>query len=142
MHRTFRAGFFARVALAAVSSLVGFSFVSAKDGMTSSLLIGNARIDIMVEGGTLRVPAEDVLGWVKSAAESVAAYYGRFPLPRVSIRITPFEGRGVRNAMTFGDRGGRSTILLRNKTNCAGHGAERTLSHESGSRGFSLLAGG
>src|SRR5229473_2375318 len=130
MHRTFRAGFFARVALAAVFSLVGFSFVSAKDGMTSSLLIGNARIDIMVEGGTLRVPAEDVLGWVKSAAESVAAYYGRFPLPRVSIRITPFEGRGVRNAMTFGDRGGRITIRVGNSTNAAELASDWTLTHE------------
>jgi hypothetical protein len=130
MLRTFTASFFARAALAAVFSLLGFSFVSAKDGMTSSLLIGNARIDIMVEGGTLRVPAEDVLGWVKSAAESVAAYYGRFPLPRVSIRITPFEGRGVRNAMTFGDRGGRITIRVGNNTNVSELASDWMLTHE------------
>jgi hypothetical protein len=49
--------------------------------MTSSLLIGNARIDITIERSTLRVPAKDVFLWVKSAAESVTAYYGRFPLP-------------------------------------------------------------
>jgi len=116
MLRTLTAGFFARVVLAASFYLVSFSFVFAKDEMTSSLLIGNARIDIMIEGGTLRMPAKDLFLWVKSAAESVTAYYGRFPVPQVSIRIALFEGRGVRNGMAFGDRGWRITIRLGNET--------------------------
>src|SRR5260221_10060061 len=84
--------------------------------MTSSLLIGNARIDIMIERTSLPVPVKDIFRWVKSAAASVTTYYGRFPVPYVLIRITPFEGRGVRNGMTFGDRGGRMTIPVRRPT--------------------------
>src|SRR5260370_40249204 len=53
-------------------------------------------------------PPKVIFRWVKSASESVTNYYGRFPVPRVLIRITPFEGRGVADGMTFGDRGGRS----------------------------------
>jgi hypothetical protein len=77
--------------------------------MTSSLLIGNARIDIVIERSSLHLPVKDIFRWVESAAESVTTYYGRFPVPQVLIRITPFEGRGVRDGMTFGDRGGRAT---------------------------------
>src|SRR5258708_4264547 len=116
MLRTFSAGFVARADLALVSFLLCFSLVAAKDEMTSSLLIGNARIDIRIEGSALRLPAKDIFRWVRSAAESVTAYYGRFPVPQVLIRITPFEGRGVRNGMAFGDRGGRITIRVGNET--------------------------
>jgi len=130
MLRAFRAGFLPRAALAALFFLVCFSFVSAKDEMTSSLLIGNARIDIRIDGSTLRLPAEDVLRWVKSAAESVAAYYGRFPMPQVLIRIIPFEGRGVRNGMTFGDRGGRIIIRVGNETSPSEFASDWMLTHE------------
>jgi hypothetical protein len=130
MLRIFSASFFARAALAALLSLACFSPLSAKDEMTSSLLIGNSRIDITVEGGTLRMPADDILHWVQSAAESVAAYYGRFPLPRVSIHITPFEGRGVRNGITFGDHGGRITIRVGNKTDASEFASDWMLTHE------------
>src|SRR5216684_1941817 len=130
MFRTLTARFFARATLASLFFLVCFSLVVAKDEMTSSLLIGNSRIDIMIEGSTLRVPAKDVIRWVKSAAESVAAYYGRFPLPQVLIRITPFEGRGVRNGMTFGDRGGRITIRIGNQTSPSELASDWMLTHE------------
>src|SRR5258708_8379820 len=119
MLRTRYAGLFARASLAALFSLVCFSLVVPKDDMTSSLVIGNARSDVRVEGSSLRLPAKDVVRWVKSAAESVTAYYGRFPVPQVLIRITPFEGRGVRNGMAFGDRGGRITIRAGNDTSRA-----------------------
>src|SRR5260370_37661221 len=112
MSRTFAARFFARATLASLLVLVCFSFVGAKDEMTSSLQIGNARIEIRIEGSPPRLPTKDIFRWVQSAAESVTAYYGRFPVPYVLIRITPFEGRGVRNGMTFGDRGGGITIRV------------------------------
>ena len=124
------AGFFVRAMLTALFFLGCFSFVSAKDRMTSSMLIGNARIDIRIEGSTLRIPTKDVLRWVKSAAESVAAYYGRFPVPQVLIRITPFEGTGIRDGMTFGDRGGRITIRVGNETSPSEFASDWMLTHE------------
>jgi len=130
MLRTLTARLFARATLASIFFPVCFSFVLAKDEMTSSLLIGNARIDIRIEGSALRVPATDVFRWVQSAAESVTAYYGRFPVPQVLIRITPFEGRGVRNGMTFGDRGGRITIRVGNETAVSELASDWMLTHE------------
>src|SRR6266852_1026936 len=130
MLRTFRAGCLPRAALAALFFLVCFSFVSAKDEMTSSLVIGNARIDIVIERSSLRVPVKDIFRWVKSAAECVTTYYGRFPVPQALIRITPFEGRGVRNGRTFGDRGGRITIRVGNETSPSELASDWMLTHE------------
>ena len=130
MPRTFPEGSFIRAVLATLFYLACFTFVSAKDEMTSSLLIGNARIDIRIEESTLRIPTKDVLNWVKSAAKSVAAYYGRFPVPQVLIRITPFKGRGVHNGMTFGDRGGRITIRVGNETSPSEFASDWMLTHE------------
>ncbi len=98
--------------------------------MTSSLVIGNARIDIVIERSSLRVPVKDIFRWVKSAAECVTTYYGRFPVPQALIRITPFEGRGVRNGRTFGDRGGRITIRVGNETSPSELASDWMLTHE------------
>src|SRR6202007_3397887 len=130
MLQSHTAGFFAGAAMGALVFLLCFSLVSAKDEMASSLLIGNARVDIGIEGSTLRLPAQDLFRWVKSAAESVTAYYGRFPVPQVLIRITPFEGRGIRNGMAFGDRGGRITIRVGNETSPAEFASDWMLTHE------------
>jgi hypothetical protein len=130
MLSTFTAHFLARRALAVMFFLGSFTFASAKDEMTSSLLIGNARIDIRIEKSTLRVPTKEILHWVKSAAESVTGYYGRFPVPQVLIRITPFEGKGVHNGMTFGDRGGRIIIRVGNETSPSEFASDWMLTHE------------
>src|SRR6266481_5302476 len=130
MLRTHAAGFLARTALATLFFLVCISLLFAKDEMTSSLLIGNARIDIRIESSTLRIPTKDILRWVKSAAESVTAYYGRFPVPQVLIRITPFEGTAIRDGMTFGDRGGRITIRVGNEASPSEFASDWMLTHE------------
>ncbi len=98
--------------------------------MTSRLLIGNTRIDIVIERSSLHLPVKDIFRWVESAAESVTTYYGRFPVPQVLIRITPFEGRGVRDGMTFGDRGGRITIRVGSDTSPSELASDWMLTHE------------
>lgn len=98
--------------------------------MTSSMLIGNARIDIMIKPSALQLPTKDIFRWVQSAAESVSAYYGRFPVSHVVIRITPFKGRGVRNGMTFGDRGARITILVGSETSPSELASDWMMTHE------------
>jgi hypothetical protein len=119
-----------RAAAGALFFLFCLSLVLAKDDMTSTLLIGNARIDVVIEGNTLRVPGKEILRWVQSAAESVAVYYGHFPVPQLLIRIAPFEGRGVRNGKTFGVRGGRITIRVGNETSPSDLASDWMLTHE------------
>jgi len=124
------AAFSGRTVSIALLFLLSFCLAATAGEMTSSLWIGNARIDIMIERTSLPVQVKDIFRWVKSAAESVTTYYGRFPVPQVLIRITPFEGRGVRDGMTFADRGGRITIRVGADTSPSELASDWMLTHE------------
>jgi hypothetical protein len=130
MHRIRKTTLFARVILTGLLFSHGFSSSLANDEMTSTLLIGKARIDVRIEASPLQVQEKDMMDWVKLAAESVTAYYGHFPVPQVSLRITPFEGQGVRHGTTFGDHGGRITIHVGNETSSQEFASDWMLTHE------------
>src|SRR5207302_8125641 len=72
-----------------------------------------------------------VFGWGKYGAESVRIYYGHYQISRVSIRVSPFAGKGIRDGMTFGgDEGGRITIRVGTETSATEFASDRTLTHE------------
>jgi hypothetical protein len=81
-------GFSARAAAIALVLLLCFCLAATAGEMTSSLLIANAHIDMVIERTPPRTP-KGHFRWVQSAAESVSTYYGRFPMPQVLIRLTP-----------------------------------------------------
>jgi hypothetical protein len=130
MLRNLMLGFSARAASIALVFLLSVCLAATAGEMTSSLLIGNARIDIMIGRTSLEVPVKDIFRWVKSAAETVTTYYGHFPVPQVLIRITPFEGRGVRDGMTFGDRDVRIIIRVGNDASPSELACDWTMTHE------------
>ena len=69
--------------------------------------------EIGVEGGSVRASfegppfadgAEPILEWIRRAAQAVAVFYGRFPVPRVDLRIESVEAaRGIFGGTTFGE---------------------------------------
>jgi hypothetical protein len=98
--------------------------------MTSTFVIGGARIDVTIEPGKCEASQAELLRWVKSAAESVTAYYSRFPVPRLSLQIACFDGSGVRHGQTFGRGGGLITINVGSKTPPAELADDWMLTHE------------
>src|SRR5713101_2209824 len=111
--------------------LLLFPLLSATaEEMTSTFVIGGARIDVTIDAGKLDVAQTELMRWVKSAAESVTAYYSRFPVPRLALRIASFEGTGVRHGQTFGRDGGLITISVGNKTPPARLAEDWMLTHE------------
>jgi len=100
------------------------------DEMTSTILIGNSRIDVVIEKGSLQVSKEELLRWVQWAAESVSAYYGHFPLPHLLLRIIPTDGKGVRGGKTFGENGGFISIHVGSDTIFEGLATDWMLTHE------------
>ena len=118
--------------LASLCSFVLFFAACAfpADTVNSTVLIGNSRIDLTVEEGQLHASREDVLNWVQWSAESVAGYYGRFPLPRVALRVISTDGSGVRGARTFGDHGGHISIHVGSNTTWPDFAEDWTLTHE------------
>jgi hypothetical protein len=114
---------------------IGAHFVGARaraaDEMTSTVLVGNSRIDVVVEKGDLRASQEDLIKWVRWAAESVNGYYGRFPVPHLLLRIIPTDGRGVRGGRTFGrEDGGLISIHVGSQTEVAALADDWMLTHE------------
>jgi hypothetical protein len=100
------------------------------DTMTSTVLIGNSRIDVTVEEGQLHAPKEDVIKWVQWSAEAVANYYGHFPVPHLALRLIPADGAGVRGGRTFGDHGTHISIHVGSDTTWADFADDWMLTHE------------
>ena len=100
------------------------------DTVTSTVLIGNSRIDVSTEEGQLHAPKEDVMKWVQWSAEAVAGYYGRFPVPHTSLRIIPTSGSGVRGGRTWGDHGSHISIHVGADTTWSDFADDWMLTHE------------
>lgn len=96
----------------------------------SVIRIGDSQIHLDLDDGNWGIAKSGISVWVQSAAESVAAYYGRFPLPEVKLHISPFDGRGVRHGMTFGAHGGFITIHIGNNTTSSDFNSDWMLTHE------------
>src|ERR1700675_2933576 len=125
-------GFSKRACLIFLLLLVPFRVAKASD-VTSTLVIGGSRIDVTIQSSaTPSAPLSetDVMKWVQFAAESVATYYKRFPVPHLTLRVISFEGTGVRHGMTWGRDGGLIVIHAGKKTTPAEFAEDWMLTHE------------
>jgi hypothetical protein len=75
--------------------LLGACFAARADDVTSTLLMGNSKIDVTIDSGNLKVSQADLMHWVQLAAEAVTTYYGRYPVPHAGIRIIPVSSRSA-----------------------------------------------
>src|SRR6201986_5389923 len=111
------------------------------DEMTSTILVGSSRIDVHIESGPMQLSNEELMQWVRMAADSVSTYYERFPVPEVALRIIPTDGRGVRGGKTFGARGGgRISIHVGKETTANGLNSDWMLTHEMVHLSFPSMA--
>jgi hypothetical protein len=125
-------GFSKRACLILLLLLVPFRATKAAD-VISTLMIGGSRIDVTIQSSeTPDAPLSqpDVMKWVQFAAESVATYYTRFPVPHLTLRVISFDGSGVRHGMTWGRDGGLIAIHAGNKTSPAEFAEDWMLTHE------------
>jgi hypothetical protein len=125
-------GFNKRASLVFLLLLFPSGATKAAD-VTSTLMIGGSRIDVTIQSSdTPNAPLSQpgIIKWVQSAAESVAAYYTRFPVPHLTLRVISFDGAGVRHGMTWGRDGGLIVIHAGNKTTSAAFAEDWMLTHE------------
>jgi len=108
--------------------------------MTSTLLIGGSKIDVTIESGDKKLTQAELLHWVRMAGEAVATYYGRYPLRRVTLRIIPVDGHGVRHGQTFGYEGGLIKIRVGSETQASELANDWMLTHEMVHLGFPSVA--
>lgn len=67
-----------------------------------SFEVGGGTIDVNLDSDLSQTTQDDLMNWVHIAANSIVAYYGRFPLQHTYLNIRSFDGRGVHNGHTFG----------------------------------------
>lgn len=120
--------------------LLLFTRVSAPADMTSTLLIGGSKIDVTIESGEMKLSPAELMQWVKSAAEAVAVYFGRYPVPHVRIRIIPVDGSGIRHGQTFGYDGGLIKIRVGAQTLADELAHDWMLTHEMVHLSFPSMA--
>jgi hypothetical protein len=123
------AGFLALLLFAGIGARLLSESVNA-DPMTSTITIGSARINFTVDGGHNGPPPAAISEWVRAAAESVTAYYGRFPVEQLAIRIRPFDGNGIRGGRTFGRDGGYISIHVGDETSASEFNSDWMMTHE------------
>lgn len=114
--------------------------ISADDVTTSTLLIGASKIDVTIDPGALRLSQPELLRWIQSAADAVATYYGRFPVPHARIQIIPVDGSGVRHGQTFGYDGGFIKIRVGAETEASELANDWMLTHEMVHLSFPSMA--
>lgn len=100
------------------------------DDVTSTLLVGSSRIDVTIDTSQAPISQTDVMKWVQNAADSVTAYYGRFPVPHLTLRVMSVDGSGVRHGMTWARGGGLIRISVGSKTSPADFADDWMLTHE------------
>jgi hypothetical protein len=122
-------GFWNRTFLLFFLLLLPFRFATAAD-VTSTLMIGGSRIDVSIETSEAPLSQDDVMRWVKAAAESVTTYYGRFPVPHLRLHVISFDGDGVRHGTTWGREGGLIRIHLGSRTSQQDLADDWMLTHE------------
>jgi len=103
---------------------------SARGQESAVIRIGDSSINVEYGGGDWGQVKPLLPGWIRSAGESVAAYYGRFPLPEVQLKLLPFDGEGVRHGTTYGEEGGYIVIHVGTKTTQADLNSDWMLTHE------------
>jgi len=90
----------------------------------------SSKIDATVTAGALKVSDSQLKQWVQKAADAVVAYYGRYPVPHLTLQIRSFEGKGVRGGQTFPRYGGFIRIAVGTETTQEDLASDWMLTHE------------
>ena len=106
----------------------------AEQDTHQSLKIGGAQIEVDIHLENSSLGADDVLAWVRRAAEAVTVYYGQFPVRHARVSVTQNRGndRSI-HGTTWGDVDGFqgvSRMRLGRAVSRADLDADWTMTHE------------
>ena len=79
---------------------------------STTVELSGSTIQVAFAPGEFRLPKARILSWIRSSAETVAVYYGRFPVARARLLIVPYDGAGVRSGTAFGYGAAAIRLLL------------------------------
>jgi len=74
--------------------------------------VAEGKIDITLPDDPIQLTRDDLLHWVKTAANTVSQFYGRFPVPHLTLRIRSDDRSGVHHGVTYATNGGLILISV------------------------------
>lgn len=77
--------------------LAGLALAAPARSDAALLEIGGGRLTLAVDAGLPQALRAAAPAWIAGAAQAVAGYFGRFPVPAVEIEVAAAEGPGVRH---------------------------------------------
>jgi len=119
--------------LFAILLFLGFlkqSHAQERDSDTATLKIFGSVIDVTLPTESMKLSRNDLLGWVRGAANAVATYYGRFPVPHLSLKIRSANGSAIRHGVTYPTDGGLILISVGRDADVAATKDDWVLVHE------------
>jgi hypothetical protein len=66
------------------------------------LLQGGGQIDVVFADGAAGLDRSRVINWIRTSAQAVTTYFGRFPVARVGILVIANDGDGISSGATYG----------------------------------------
>lgn len=119
------------------SGIAGAYLARGQATVPERLRIGESQIELSFSGPSPDLSTSDLLEWVRRSGESVARYYGRFPVPRARLLIGVREGReGVSGGRTWGEGGARTRISIGQHTTAQQLENDWVMTHEFVHYGF------
>ncbi len=91
---------YSRLSALGLGAFLAWSHPASADTVDiAPLRVGGARIDVAYDppsdAGAFVLQSAAIRTWIETSARAVAAYYGRFPVDRLRVRIRPSDSRGV-----------------------------------------------
>jgi hypothetical protein len=96
----------------------------------ATLKVSGATIDVTLPDGPMKLSQDELLGWVKNSASTVADYYGHFPVPHLTLKIRSANGSGIRHGVTYPRDGGLILISVGRDADIAATKDDWVLVHE------------
>ena len=125
-----------REVLALGAGALGSIRLTAADSQTFQITSGESTIEVAFTPDEFDLSPPAILGWISIAARAVSAYYGRFPVARVSVRVRAAPDRaGVVSGTTYGE-GPRTVITVGRHCTQRQLDSDWTMTHEFLHLGF------
>ena len=101
-----------------------------RDSSSAVVKAAGVTIDVTLPDESMKLSREDLLAWVKASASTVANYYGRFPVPHLTLRVRSSYGSGIRHGVTYPKDGGLILISVGRDADVAATKEDWVLVHE------------
>jgi len=121
-------------ALLAVAAILAVAWYAAPpqhaSGPATTVNICGSTIDVRFDGGTTLAKRDDLLTWIHRAGDAVCTYYGKFPVPHLTLDVRVRGGSGVHGGVTYPEGGGHINISVGADTSVAQLNDDWELTHE------------